>query len=132
MARKGGAVENLKPFKKGDPRAAELARKGVAIREERKAKRKAMKDDLDILLKLTLKKGDMAFAEDVLSLEEAEDMNLSVQTAMDIAMVQRALMGDVQAWLAIRDSIGEKPSDKFEIDQSLTVEEWAKNHKVKL
>lgn len=132
MPRPGGAPDNLKPFKKGDPRAGELARKGLKVREEKRAKRKAMKEDLDILLKLTLKKGDMAFAEDVLSLEEAEDMNLSVQTAMDIAMVQRALMGDVQAWLAIRDSIGEKPSDKYEIDQSLTVEEWAKNHKVKL
>lgn len=132
MARKGGAPENLNPFVKGDPRISELAKQGVAKREENRAKRKAMKEDLNILLKLTLKKGDMAFAEDVLSLEEAQDMNISVQTAMDIALVQRALMGDVQAYLAIRDTVGEKPSDKVELDQSLTIESWAKNHEVKL
>ena len=132
MARKGGAPENLNPFKKGDPRIPELARMGVKKREENRAKKKAMKEDLKLLLTLSLKKGDLAYAEDVLSLEEAEDMNVSVQTAMDIAMVQRALMGDVQAYLAIRDTVGEKPSDKVELDQSLTIEAWAKSHEVKL
>ena len=51
---------------------------------------------------------------------------------MNIAMIKRAIMGDVSAYLAIRDTLGEKPSDKLEIDSNLTVEEWAKNHKVKL
>lgn len=122
----------LKPFVKGDGRAQEAQKRSVEKRKENQLKRAAMKDDFDILLKLTLKKGDMAYATDVLSLEEAEKMNVSVQTAINIAMVQRAMMGDVQAAQYIRDTIGEKPSDKLEIDQSLTVEEWAKNHKVKL
>jgi len=125
-------MDQLTPFSKDDDRAREAQKKSVAKRLENKAKRMAMKDDFDILLKLTLKKGDMAYAEDVLSLEEAQEMNVSVQTAIDIAMVQRAMMGDVQAAQYIRDTIGEKPTDKVEIDQSLTVEAWAKNHKVKL
>lgn len=59
-------------------------------------------------------------------------MNVSVQTAIDIAMIQRAIYGDVQAAIWVRDTVGDKPSDKVELDQSLTVEEWAKTRKVKL
>lgn len=124
--------QTITPFKKGDPRAKEAQKKGLAARMERRDKRKTMKEDFDILLKLTLKKGDIFFAEDVLSLEEAQDKNISVQQAMDIAMVQRALMGDVNAYTVIRDTLGEKPSDKVEIDQTKTIEAWAKSKKVKL
>ena len=132
MARTGGAPENLKVFVKGDPRIPELARKGVAVREARKKERQKMKDELNMLLKATLKRGDVVDAEDVLNLEEAQDMNLSAQTAINIAMIKRAIMGDVQAAQYLRDTVGEKPSDKVEVDQSLTIEAWAKNHNVKL
>ena len=132
MARKGGAPENLKKFVKGDPRNAEMARKGVEVREARKKERQKIKDELNILLKVTLKRGDIVSAEDVLSLEEAEDMNVSAQTAINIAMIKRAIMGDVQAAQYLRDTVGEKPSDKVEVDQSLTIEAWAKSHNVKL
>ena len=106
----------------------EAVAKGLATKREKKK----MKEDLTILLKASLKRGDIVDAEDVLSLDEAEGKNISVQTAMNIAMIKRAIMGDVSAYLAVRDTLGEKPSDKLEIDSSLTVEEWAKNHKVKL
>lgn len=132
MPRPGGAPENLTRFVKGDGRAGEMARLGVAKRKENNAKRKTMKEDLNILLKLSLKKGELVGADEILSLAEAEGKNISVQTAMDIAMVQRAMLGDVQAYLAIRDTVGEKPTDKVQLDQSLTIETWAKNHDVKL
>lgn len=132
MARAGGAPENLKRFVKGDPRCAEMQRIGAQKRKELNEKRRAIKDDLDVLLKLTLKKGDLATVDDVLSLEEAQNQNVTVQQAINIAMVQRALLGDVQAVQYIRDTVGEKPSDKVELDQSLTIEAWAKKHQVKL
>lgn len=132
MARPGGAPENMKPFVKGDPRVAELARKGVAVREAKKKERQKMKDELDTLLKISLKRGDVVTSDDVMNLEEAQEQNVSVQTAIAIAMIKRALMGDVQAAQYLRDTAGEKPGDKVEIDQSLTIEAWAKNHNVKL
>lgn len=107
---------------------SELTAKG----NRTKAEKKKMKEDLATLLKVSLRRGDVVDAEDVLNLEEAEGKNISTQTAMNIAMIKRAIMGDVSAYLAIRDTLGEKPSDKLEIDSNLTVEEWAKNHKVKL
>ena len=122
----------MKPFKKGDPRAAELARKGAEVRKANKLKRLTMKQDFDILLKLPLKKGDMVFPEDIQNLAETRGMNISVQNAIDIAMVERAMLGDVQAAQYIRDTVGEKPTDKVELDTNLTIESWAKNHKLKL
>lgn len=135
--------ENAKEYsRKGIEKMREMHEQGLiqgfsspevrAKAQQAKREKKKMKDDLITLLKASLKRGDIVDAEDVLSLDEAEGKNISVQTAMNIAMIKRAIHGDVSAYLAVRDTIGEKPSDKLEIDSSLTVEEWAKNHKVKL
>jgi hypothetical protein len=129
---KAGKPENMTPFYKGDPRCAEYARRGALVRKANAAKRKSMKEDFNILLKLSLKKGDLVSSEEIQNLAESKNLNISVQTAINIAMVQRALLGDVQAAQFIRDTVGEKPSDKVQVDQSLTIESWAKNHKVKL
>lgn len=99
---------------------------------ESKRRKKKMREDFGLLLNLSIKKGELVDAEDVSSLAEMEGKNITAQSAIAIAMIQRAIMGDVQAAVFVRDTIGEKPSDKVEIDSSLTVEEWAKNHKVKL
>ena len=125
-------LQNLKPFVKGDPRCAECQRKGAEAKKKNNAERRKMKSDLDILLRISLKRGDICDPEDILNLEEAQKMNLPVQTAINIAMIKRALLGDVQATQYIRDTIGEKPSDKVELDQSLTIETWAKKHKIVL
>lgn len=126
------SLKNLKPLVKGDPKNVELGRKGVEKRKINDLKRKTIKEDFNILLKLPLKKGEMVFPEDIQSLAETKGMNISVQNAIDIAMVERAMLGDVQAAIYIRDTVGEKPTDKVELDTSLTVESWAKSHKVKL
>lgn len=125
--------ENLKKRIKGQPETYEedlaKARKARAIKL---AERKKMREELDVLLKTALKRGDIVTADDVLSLEEADNANITAQTAINIAMIKRAIMGDVQAAQYLRDTVGEKPTDKVELDQSLTIEAWAKKNKVKL
>lgn len=112
--------------------AVEMQKKAMESYREKKARRESMKKTLDILLLKSLKRGEKVEADDILSLADAEGLNIDVQTAINLAMIQRAMLGDVQAASFIRDTIGEKPSDKVEVDQSLTIETWAKNHKVKL
>lgn len=125
-------LANLRPMKKGDPESEKIWRKGVEAHAENARKRKSMKEDLNILLGLSLKKGQLTYSEDIQSLAEAHGKNISVETAIHIAIVQRAMMGDVQAAQYIRDTVGEKPSDKVELDSNLTIEAWAKKNKVKL
>lgn len=125
------SLKNLKPIR--DPeRARELQKRGTEVRRAKAEARKTMKYTLDILLSKSLRKGALVLPDDITNMAEAEGMNVDVQTAINIAVIQRAMMGDVQAIQFIRDTIGEKPSDKVELDQSLTIESWAKSHKVKL
>ena len=104
----------------------------VAKAIETKRQKKKMKDELKTLLTISLNRGDVIDADDILNLDQAQKANISVQTAINIAMMKRAIMGDVSAATWVRDTVGEKPTDKIEVDTNLTVEEWAKNHKVKL
>ena len=126
------SLANLKPRIDSPEKARELQKLGAEAKIRNKAERVKMRDELNTLLKLSLKKGDLVTKDDVLNLEEAQEKNVSVQTAINVAMIQRAIMGDVQAATWVRDTLGEKPTDKVELDQSLTIEAWAKNHDVKL
>ena len=112
--------------------AVELGKKSGEVRRARAEARKSMASTLNILLTKAIKRGELVNAEDVQNIADAENINIDAQTALSIAMVQRAMLGDVQAATFIRDTIGEKPTDKVEVDQSLTIEEWAKNHRPKL
>jgi len=107
-------------------------KKSGEVRRAKAEMRKSMSATLNILLTKAIKKGDMVNTEDIQNIADAENINIDAQTAMAVAMVQRAMLGDVQAAQFIRDTIGEKPTDKVEVDQSLTIEEWAKNHKPRL
>ena len=112
--------------------AVELGRKSGEARRARAEARKSMAATLNILLTKSVKKGVLVNPEDIESIADAENINIDAQTAINLAMMQRAMLGDVQAAQFIRDTVGEKPTDKVEVDQSLTIEEWAKNHKPKL
>lgn len=112
--------------------ASAMAKKSVEVNKEKAIRRKTIKDDLTILLNLAIAEGRAVPADELQSLAEANGKNVTVQTAIDVAIVQRAMLGDVQAAMYIRDTIGQKPTDKVELDQSLTFESWAKKHKVKL
>ena len=107
-------------------------KKSGEVRREKARLRKTLRENFDILLSKPLKKGKMMTAEDIQNMAETKDMNVDAQTAILLATIQRAMLGDVQATQFIRDTIGEKPSDKVEVDQSLTIEAWAKKNKVKL
>ena len=131
------ALANLRPCTPENARERQAKgviqrKKNQELRRIEEEKKKNMKQELLLLLSLAMRKGVMADSEDFLSLEEMEGKNISIQTAINIAMIQRALMGDVQAAQYIRDTTGQKPTDKVEIDQSLTIEAWAKSHNVQL
>lgn len=112
--------------------AKAAAAKSVEVRRKNAAERKALKETLEILMRTSMKKGKVTSTEDIMNLAEAQGKNVTVQTAIALAAVKRATSGDMQAISFIRDQLGEKPSDKVQVDQSITIEEYAKNHTVKL
>lgn len=106
--------------------------KGVETKARQKKERQLFKQTINDLLSKSIRKGELVIADDVLSMAELDGKNLDVQTAILIAVVQRAMMGDMTAVQFLRDTVGEKPSDKVELDSSISIEAWAKKHKLKL
>ena len=102
-------VENLKP-----PRSTMEARTwgkkgGIASGESRREKR-SIKERLKILL----------------AMKAEGDFKGDNGEAMCAAMVNKAVSGDVQAFIAIRDSIGEKPVNKLEHSGDVNIAEKIK------
>lgn len=104
--------QNLKPIKTTE-RARELQEKAAQKQRENIARRKTLKETL------------------LLMLEEG-----NTQDNITLALLQKALNGDTKAYEVIRDTVGEKPTDKVEqsgeLNNTITVkfsgdvEEWGK------
>lgn len=82
--------QNLKPIR-DSKRARELQEKAAQKQRENIARRKTLAEELLALLS----KGD-------------------TQERISLAQVEKALKGDTKAYEVIRDTIGEKPTDKVE------------------
>ena len=85
--------DNLKPQNKRTKREQrEIAQKGGIQSGMKRRERRALKDELLILLS-----------------------NGDIQEKLRLALINKALSGDVRAFETIRDTIGEKPVDKQEL-----------------
>ena len=85
--------ENLKPMnKRTKSEQREIAKKaGIKSGEVRRA-RKTLKEELLLLLE-----------------------NGDTQNKISLALIKKAIKGDITAFEVIRDTIGEKPADKHEL-----------------
>lgn len=93
--------------------AAKGAKASVAARKQRKA----MAGTLKYFLRLPLKNGEID--ESARSLMDLQGMNITVQDAMTMALIKKALRGDVRAYEIIRDTVGEKPQIEIKSDVSV-------------
>ena len=100
---------------------AEYGRKGAEKANETKRKRKEMRETLDILLNMPLKKGKIYSAEEIKSFADLKGKNITIDQAMMITLVQKALKGDLNAITMVRDTVGEKPTEKMEIKDTTPV-----------
>ena len=100
MANKNPKKENLQPIRTEKEARKKGQNGGIKSGEVRRAK-KTMKEMLDYLLEkeISNKNGEKA----------------STQEAITIALIKQALNGNVKAFEVIRDTIGEKPTEKQEI-----------------
>lgn len=96
----------------------ERARKGGIASAKAKKERKQIKEQLELLLSLPIK--DKITKAEIRKLG-IDTENIDNQMAMVISMWQKAVKGDVQAATFIRDSLGEKPDSKVNLDMKLPV-----------
>lgn len=93
--------KNLKPqTERTKSEQREIAKKGGIASGESRRKKKTIRETLEMMLSGKLPDG------------------ATRQDAIVVALMEKALSGDVRAFEAIRDSIGEKPTDKMNITGS--------------
>ena len=97
----------------------ELGRKGGIASGIAKRNKKAMRERLEILLEMPLKDGRAADIEAIKNFAALKGKNITVQDAMMIAQIQKALKGDTTAAAFVRDTAGENPSTKIEADMDM-------------
>ena len=108
------------------------AKGGVASGKARREK-KAMKETLEMLLSMSLEDGQAVDMKDIQSIAAIKGKNISVQEAIMLAQIKRAIKGDTRAAEFIRDASGNKLPDGLNVNgninnplQGLTTEELRK------
>lgn len=95
--------------------ARECGRLGGIASGEAKRRKKAMRESLEVLLSMPLKSGKQCDVEAVKNFAMLKGKNITVEQAMLIAQIQKALKGDTQALTFLRDTSGQKPDDNLNV-----------------
>lgn len=105
-------VENLQPIKTlSKEEAKKRGSKGGKASVKAKRERKAMREQLEMLLSLPLQNEKSKAQIEKLGVK-ADDIDN--QMAMTIALYQEAIKGNVKAYELIRDTIGERPIEQVQ------------------
>lgn len=94
----------------------ENGRKGGIASGESKRAKKAMRERLEILLGMSLKGGKGADIEAIKNFADIKGKNITVEDAMLVAQIQKALKGDTTAAAFVRDTSGQNPVQKIDAD----------------
>ena len=111
---------NLNPVRSEDEARRKGRAGGIASGKARREK-KLMRETLDMLLSMPIKNGKLADVDDIRSFSAIKGKNISVQEAIMIAQVQKAMKGDTKAAEYVRDTIGQKPVDSLNMNMNLPV-----------
>lgn len=96
-------------------------RKGGLAKGEKAKKKREMREAIEILLAMPLEKKTVKELEEITSFKGLKDKNLTVNDAIIVKQVQRALKGDLNAVTFLRDTSGQKPKDDMAVDLKLPV-----------
>ena len=94
------------------------AKGGVASGKARREK-KMMKDTLETLLSMRLKEEDATDIETIKSVAALKGKNISVQEAIMLAQIQKAIKGDTRAAEFVRDASGNKIAESLNVNGSI-------------
>lgn len=112
--------DNLKPVR-SEAEAREKGRKGGIASGKARREKKALKDTLEELLAMPIKDGKSSDIDKIKSIAGIKGKNITMQEAIMVAMLNKAAKGDVRAAEYVRDTIGQKPDSRMNIDMNLPV-----------
>lgn len=86
---------------------SEYGKKGCVKSAEVRREKRRMRESLNILLQMPLKRGQDVDIEEIKSFAQLKGKNITVEQAMLIAQIQRALKGDTNAIKFLREASGQ-------------------------
>lgn len=109
--------ENLIPNDQRTPseRRANASKAGKASGEARR-RRKNMQEMCKFVLGMPLKNGAV---DEIMAFEEVKGANVTVEQAAVMAVANKAIRGDHAALAFLRDTAGEKPVEKVEVNSGV-------------
>ena len=112
--------ENLIPFtsEQSLEEAVNNGRKGGIASGKARREKKAMKETLETLLSMSLKEGKIDDVETIQGIAALKGKNITVQEAIMLAQINKAIKGDTKAAEYIRDTSGNKPTTVQELSIS--------------
>lgn len=112
---RGNPPENFGNTFTAEERKANSSKGGIKSGEVKRAKKRT-KEILEIFLAMPLDKRKEADIEEIKSFKGLKGKNITVNEAIQLRQVQRALNGDLSSAMYIRDSIGDKPSENVNVN----------------
>ena len=93
----------------------EIARKGGIASGEKRREKKAMKETLETLLQMPLESGKATDLDEIKNIAALKGKNITVQEAIMLAQIQKAMKGDTKAAEYVRDTSGNKLKEGVEL-----------------
>ena len=113
---------NLKSFDNMDKEEhLKIASKGGVNSGIARRRKKEVQKILEAFLELPLKKGKLYNVDDVKSFMALKGKNITVNEAIQVTVIQKALKGDLSAINMINELMGEKPANKLEVKDTTPV-----------
>lgn len=109
-------TDNLIPVR-SEEEAREKGRKGGIASGEARRKKKRMKEQLELLLSLDVKHPNARSKMEALGIDEE---NMDNQMALLVSMLNEGIKGNVNAFNAIRDTLGENPNESEADEENIS------------
>lgn len=106
-----GKRKNLIPFdERTESEQREIARKGGKASGVARREKKALKATLEMLMSMPIEEGKLDEIELIKSFGALNGKNISVQEAVVMSALQKAMNGDIKAFKAIAEIMNDKAS----------------------
>lgn len=93
----------------------EEAKKGGIKSGEVRRQKKTMQEIAKYILSMSIQQGEKHSVEDIQNLAELKGKNISVDEAILIKQVEKALKGDLSSATFVRDTAGQKPKENINV-----------------
>lgn len=111
--------DNLKVLSSEEAR--KNGRKGGIASGKARREKKMFRETLEALLSMPLNDGKSSDIEKIQNFASLKKQNISVQEAILIAQIQRAMKGDTRSAEYVRDTIGQRPTENMNMTVDMPV-----------